>query len=142
MANAILNFHFDYWHTSLTGLGPKRKFLRWSLQTLFFWRGTAQISKIDEHDGDTAAQVGFSRQGIWDITTSAGILMGILRCGATPMIQKQVLVLLTFILCRLENDDDDKDDQFRGVIMNDRNDLVGKISTLIPTLTFLQQCHS
>ena len=41
----------------------------------------------------------------------------------------------------MENDGDDKDDQFRCLIMNDRNDLVGKISTLIPTLTSLQ-CHS
>ena len=49
----------------------------------------------------------------------------------------------TFILCRLENYDDDEDDQFRGLIMNDKNDLVGKSSTSVsvPTLTALQ-CHS
>ena len=34
-----------------------------------------------------------------------------------------------------------RDDQFGGPIMNNRKDLVGKISTLVPTLTSLQ-CHS
>ena len=34
-----------------------------------------------------------------------------------------------------------RDDQFGGPIMNNKKDLVGKISTLVPTLTSLQ-CHS
>ena len=34
-----------------------------------------------------------------------------------------------------------RDDQFGGPIMNNKKDLVGKISTSVPTLTSLQ-CHS
>ena len=37
MANAILNFHFDYWHTSLTKINPVRCLMKSYSFQVYFW---------------------------------------------------------------------------------------------------------